>query len=159
MSMLYKNLRALKFSHVNKICIFQCMCKIFCVEFQRYLWNSTQNILPIHWKMHILLTCENLRALRFKSSSMFLKCPPGHDQHRGLWPNRIPSWYRHRCHGKSFRIVGPLLGESISDQYILLLKGQQCTLYVFISFLAWTSCWINKRVVDLGLYAAHVKSL
>ena len=30
------NLRALKMSHVNKIHIFQCMGKIFCVEFQRY---------------------------------------------------------------------------------------------------------------------------
>ena len=60
------NLRTLKFSYVNKIHIFQCMGKIFCVEFQRYplkfhtkylahfkgtLWNSTQNILPIHWKI------------------------------------------------------------------------------------------------------------
>ena len=30
------NLRALKFSYVNKIHIFQCMGKIFCEEFQRY---------------------------------------------------------------------------------------------------------------------------
>ena len=30
------NLKALKFSYVNKIHIFQCMGKIFCVEFQRY---------------------------------------------------------------------------------------------------------------------------
>ena len=30
------NLRALWFSHVNEIYIFQCMGKIFCVEFQRY---------------------------------------------------------------------------------------------------------------------------
>ena len=30
------NQRALKFSFVNKIHIFQCMGKIFCVEFQRY---------------------------------------------------------------------------------------------------------------------------
>ena len=30
------NLRALKFSSVNKIQLFQCMGKIFCVEFQRY---------------------------------------------------------------------------------------------------------------------------
>ena len=29
------NLRALKFPPVNKIYIFQCMGKIFCVEFQR----------------------------------------------------------------------------------------------------------------------------
>ena len=30
------NLRALKFSPMNKIHIFQWMCEIFCVEFQRY---------------------------------------------------------------------------------------------------------------------------
>ena len=30
------NLKALKISPVNKIHIFQCMGKIFCVEFQRY---------------------------------------------------------------------------------------------------------------------------
>ena len=30
------NLRTLKFSPANKICIFQCMGKIFFVEFQRY---------------------------------------------------------------------------------------------------------------------------
>ena len=30
------NQRTLKFSYVNKIHIFQCMGKIFCVEFQRY---------------------------------------------------------------------------------------------------------------------------
>ena len=40
------------------------------------LWNSTQNILPMHWKMQILFTGENLRALRFKSSYVVLKCPP-----------------------------------------------------------------------------------
>ena len=59
---------ALKISMLYKNCIFQYMGKIFCVEFQRSLWNSTQNILPMHWKMCILFTGENLRALRFKSS-------------------------------------------------------------------------------------------
>ena len=61
------NLRALKFSHVNKIHIFQCMGKIFCVEFQRYP-------LKFHTKY---LTHTILRALRFKSSNAFLKRPPG----------------------------------------------------------------------------------
>ena len=46
-------------------------------NFKGYLWNSTRNILPIHWKMWILFTGENLRALRFKSSLVFLKRPPG----------------------------------------------------------------------------------
>ena len=45
-------------------------------NFKGYLWNSTQNVSPIHWKMWILFTGENLRALRFKSSQVFLKCPP-----------------------------------------------------------------------------------
>ena len=48
-------------------------------NFKGYLWNSTQNILPIHWtcwKMCILSTYDNLRALRIKSSYAFLKHPP-----------------------------------------------------------------------------------
>ena len=72
------NVRALKFSTVNKINIFQCMGKIFCVEFQRYPLNSTQNILPIHWKIWFLYNIEILRVLRFKSLYEFLKRPPCH---------------------------------------------------------------------------------
>ena len=45
-------------------------------NFKGYLWNSTQNILPIHWKMWFLYNIEILRALRFKSSYSFLKRPP-----------------------------------------------------------------------------------
>ena len=57
---------ALKISMLNKN-IFQCMGKIFFVEFQRVPLKSTQNILPIYM-MWILFTGEYLRALRFKSS-------------------------------------------------------------------------------------------
>ena len=65
------NLRALKFSSMNKIYIFQCTGKIF-------LWNSAQNIFPIHWKIWFLYNTEILKALRFKSSYVFLKRSPGH---------------------------------------------------------------------------------
>ena len=34
-----------------KIISFKCMGKVFCMEFQRILWNSTPNILSIHWQM------------------------------------------------------------------------------------------------------------
>ena len=51
-------------------------------NFKGYLWNSTQNILPIHWKLWILFTGENLRALRFKSLQVFLKRPPCVHSHR-----------------------------------------------------------------------------
>ena len=62
------NPRALKLSMLYNNRILQCMGKIFCVEFQRYPLKFIQNILPIHWKMCILFTGKNLRALRFKSS-------------------------------------------------------------------------------------------
>ena len=45
-------------------------------NFKGYLWNSTQNILPIHWKIWFLYSIGILRALRFKSSYAFLKRPP-----------------------------------------------------------------------------------
>ena len=57
------NLRALKFSLVNKIHIFQCMGKIFCVEFQRYP-------LKLHTKYltHTLKNKIFIQHWNFKSS-------------------------------------------------------------------------------------------
>ena len=49
------------------------LCGISKVPF----WNSTQNILPIHWKIWFLHNIEILRALRLKRSYAFLKRPPG----------------------------------------------------------------------------------
>ena len=69
------NLRALKFSPVNKIHIFQCMGTIFCVEFQRVPLKFHTKYLPTLWKMPFLYNVEILRALRFKSSSAFLNAP------------------------------------------------------------------------------------
>ena len=69
---------ALGASHLNKLHIFQWRGKIICVEFHtNYIWNSTQNILPIHWKIWFLYNVEYLRAHRFMSSNVFLK-PPWH---------------------------------------------------------------------------------
>ena len=45
-------------------------------NFKGTLWNSTQNILLIHWKIRFLYNIGILRALRFKSSYAFLKRPP-----------------------------------------------------------------------------------
>ena len=57
------NLRALKFSPVDKIYIFQCMGKIFCVEFQRYP-------LKFHSKYftHTLKDIDIIHRWKFKSS-------------------------------------------------------------------------------------------
>ena len=66
------NLRALKFSPAN--ISFNVWVRYFVWNFKGYLWNSTQNILPIHWKMRFLYRVDILKALRFKSSLAFLKC-------------------------------------------------------------------------------------
>ena len=60
------NLGALKISPVDKMYIFQCMGKIFGVEFQRYPYLT-------HTLKH-----QNFKISTFKSSSGFLKChhPP-----------------------------------------------------------------------------------
>ena len=55
--------RALKISMSYKIVSFNVRVRYFVWNFKGSLWNSTQNILPIHWKMCILFTGENLRAL------------------------------------------------------------------------------------------------
>ena len=59
----------LKFQlYIKKIVSFNVWVRYFVWNFKGTLWNSTQNILPIHWRMWILFTVEYFRALRFKSS-------------------------------------------------------------------------------------------
>ena len=61
------NLRALKFSPLNKIHIFQCMGKIFCVEFQRYpLKFHTKYLTPYieRYDFYTTLKFEELLDLR-----------------------------------------------------------------------------------------------
>ena len=48
----------------------------FVWNFQGTLWNSTQNILPKHWKLWFLYNTEILRALRLKNAYAFLKRTP-----------------------------------------------------------------------------------
>ena len=56
------NLRALKFSYVNKIRIFQCMGKIFCVEFQRYPLKFHTKYLTHTLKDMIFMQFWNLKS-------------------------------------------------------------------------------------------------
>ena len=75
------NLRALKFSPVNKMHIFQCMGKIFCVEFQRVPLKFYTKYLTHILKdaIAIFIKGKNLRTLRFNSWWAFLKrSPPRH---------------------------------------------------------------------------------
>ena len=62
------NLAALKFSPANKIRIFQCMGKIFCVEFQSVPLKFHTRYLTHIMKDEFLYNVEILRAGRFMSS-------------------------------------------------------------------------------------------
>ena len=47
---------------------FNVWTRYFVWNFKGSLWNSTQNILPIHWKMCVLCKGQIIRARRCKSS-------------------------------------------------------------------------------------------
>ena len=68
------NLRARKFSRVNKIHIFQCMGKILCVEFQRYPLKFHTKYLT-HTLTWFLYNIEIWRDLRAHTHSW--NAPPG----------------------------------------------------------------------------------
>ena len=49
--------------------------RYFVWNFKGNLWNSKQNILPIHWKIRFLYSVEILTALRFRRWYMFWNTP------------------------------------------------------------------------------------
>ena len=58
------NLRTLKISTLYKIASFNVWVRYFVWNFKGNLWNSTQNILPIHWKTWFSHKIEILRIFR-----------------------------------------------------------------------------------------------
>ena len=91
------NLRALKYSSVNKIHIFQCMGEIFCVEFQRYPLKFHTKYQTHTLKDIIFIQYWNFKALRFMSSYAFLKRPLL--KKRSVWP-RDWDWINSLCPGR-----------------------------------------------------------
>ena len=55
---------------------FNVRVRYFVWNFKGTVWNSTQNILPIHWKIWFLYNTEILKAPRFKSPYAFWTPPP-----------------------------------------------------------------------------------
>ena len=53
-----------RISAVHRILSFNVWVRYFVWNFKGYLWNSTQNILPIHWKMYI----HSINRWNFKGS-------------------------------------------------------------------------------------------
>ena len=98
------NLRALKISMLHKNHIFQRMGQIFCVEFRRVPLKFHTKYLTHILKDTIFTQRGNFRALRFKSSQVFLKCPlddilPGYQLSTYLqtWYSPVNSLVPGRC--------------------------------------------------------------
>ena len=104
-------------------------------NFKGTLWNSTQNILPIHWKIQFLYKCEILRALRFKSSYVFLKRPPGHSvPMTGSIPIFIEIFKWNIC---------SVIWHVYAISYIIILVTfvTAITLWISIVCLSWHKHW------------------
>ena len=90
------NLRALKISTLYKNRIFQCMGKIFCLEFQRFPLKFHSKYLAHTLKDVVFIHSYNLSALRFKSSYVFWNDPQAPHvhkcQHIWYWICRIYSY-------------------------------------------------------------------
>ena len=87
------NLRAFKFSTLNKYTSFNVWVRHFAWNFKGYLWNSTQNILSIHWKIQFLCKIEILRALRLISSYTSPPPPPSRmTSIHAIWKARHHLW-------------------------------------------------------------------
>ena len=71
-------LKALKIAMSYTNFIFQLMGKIFCMEFHRTLWNSTQNFLPIPWKICIYTPAQrswrSISQVCFRISISYFIC-------------------------------------------------------------------------------------
>ena len=75
------------------------MVRYFVWNFKGYLWNSTQNILPIHWKRLILFKGENLRALNAPQHTEMSYWPVGCRSDK-IYHNLTSQWC-HQHHGTS----------------------------------------------------------
>ena len=123
-----------------------------CVELKGWLWNSTQNILPIHWQiLQILLlyTLGNLWALRFKSSYGCLNAHPG-----------TISIMRTTSHGRAYRFTGTFWGESTGHRWIPLTKASDADLCCLLLIATWINCWTYNWVAgNLGHRDSHLTSV
>ena len=81
---------ALKKSLLNKLHIFQCISKLFCVAFQNILLKIDTKYLTCTLKYMIIYDTENLRALRLQNSYALLKYSPTLNSHKR------PHWYHSR---------------------------------------------------------------
>ena len=117
-------------------------------NFKRTLWNPTQNIIPIHWKIWFSCNVEILRAFRLKRSYAILKQPPGTVLSVAVHDN-ITKW-KHFPHYWPF--VRGIHWSPVDSPH----KGQWCRALMFSFICAWTKGLANNRdTSDLKRHHVH----
>ena len=91
-------------------------------NFKGTLWNSTQNILLIHWKIRFLYNIGILRALRFKSSLVFLKRPPEAATVLTEFARHIPFNSENKHQSKSYWYALQLFLQDVFHVWYLMHK-------------------------------------
>ena len=97
------------FQQCMKFASFDVWVRYFAWNFKGILWNSTQNISPIYWKMCTLLSSGTLIAPRFMSTLSFLNTPL-------MWlPQRVTGYMNFYAAGSS---QGYTCGQGIEKVFL-----------------------------------------
>ena len=134
--------------------------------FQTYLWNSTRNILPIHWKMCKSWKSENWQAPRLTNLKAFLNCPQTlsitTDVHSkcpfssvGEFPGvHEAQYFLHRSKGKTVRQAfyqaNRIDVEKCFIMFMLSLNSFIVAIFLFWNAVGFSSIWCQLPGCSIG---------
>ena len=124
-----------RFWHWIKIISFNIWARYFEGNFKDTLWNSTQNISPIHWEMCILLRVQNSILFMYKWYEKSVKWQSA----TSLLNTSIKSWWCHQMETFSVLLAlcvgnSPVTGEFLSQRPVMW------------SFVVFFDLRLNKRL-------------
>ena len=144
------------------------MGKIFVWNVKGTLWNSTQNIILIHWKICILSWHENVRALRFKCFWNGLRLcrvwcwvmPDSFHKSTHTLPHNGTMWIRKSLLSKHVFLVAVLaivLMPSINRNNLGLVSILSQFLGMLILMISW-SRWDGQTAWDRFVFIMEISN-
>ena len=117
------------------------------LNFKGTLWNSTQNILPIHWKICLLYNIGILRPLTFKSSYAFLKCPLVGTSLASLLLFEFENGHRKCVHSGVPLWQWKQIWYIVESELFSVTKVHLCYQNELLSFKNVKSCWPGTTIL------------
>ena len=143
------NLRAVNFSPVNKIHNFQCMGKIFCVEFQRYPLKFHTKYLAHTLKDMIFIQLWNF-ILDLRTHKRFWNAPQASDSYP-FWKMACDLWNAiHNLRGLALVLFAQDQLKSQADnidQYVIE-ETARLILFAVLFFFFW-NCWTAAGKINV----------